>query len=1177
MKNSRLLCFVLAAQAALWAAATSLTLNSQTKVDLTFNEANGEYTLVTTGEDPHIVTNSFSSASTDTKVEFEYQASADIDDVQLFFRDPESEARSRHYGSLKATNSWIRVSYNVARERSDHSWGGSGSLLRLDFGHNSGITIKIRNLGINGRYTISDSEKSAVSQNVVRYLSADYYNKIENVEVTADKVIVEGYTSMDGCTLVEICPQGSAASLSGYKLIQGLPNGAFCIEFDRMYQDVNTLRDRLLSAWAIINSNSKVVSHARYADKVPQIHHPKPGVLKNKKGIGAIGNYNMFDMDQLGISSATFNIVLNSFMSLRKDYDDWIEHEYAGRKYYINKGQIDNYDNILKQCENKGIVIAAIILIVPEGGESEYSSTIAHPEYDKGSTNGHYCMPNLNDIDGVNAYAAAIDFLAKRYTVDGQGRIHHWILHNEVDQNLEWTNMGTQPMMRYLLEYNKSMRICSNIVRQYDPNSYVLASFTSSWCGTHGNGGYSAKAMLDNLVSFSKVEGDYRWGVAAHPYPINFFKPAFWSADTEATYSEDSGYSTFKNIEVISNWMLKPEHYYKNKEKRILFFSENGVNAMDNSSTYLNIQAAGAAWAWKKVQRSQGIDAVMWHNWFDNPGEDGLHLGLRDSDLNPKPVWYVWQAAGTDQESAVFDKYLSTIGISSWDQIHSSVSVVGNESQRFNPVLSSCSDATVTYNSDYQSYKFVTTGGDPQFQTEACSTALSTNSNVLSFEYKLDKDVSDFQVFFSPMAEEVRSFMTALPATSEWRRVYIDITNFRSVYGWGGADSFLRFDPCRASGYTMQIRHICVNSGQVEDAALLGISSSGANNCSLSIDSQSGAATATTSGSDPYFYTTKLSTNLSEKATKLMFDYQLSTASTMQIYFLDYSGEVRSTKVSLPAASTWTRKTVDIASICRDHGWGFEGDYLRIDPAANSGITFKIRNLSVNTGEYTSDHNLLLDNANTTWVSLSRSANPTPWDADIDYGSVPAYYNWTLCTTGTDPYLNTTRLDKNLNDDATKLYFEYKATADVSPFEIYLLDPETAQRSQRFDGIMPATSEWTPVTIDLTNLRNTYGWGLAGNRLRLDFGSAKGNTINVRYLTIYNGDAPVSSVDTIADSGYRIYGTTGGIVFKSNGNRTFTIYNVMGMPVRHISVADEAFVSLSRGIYIVDGSKVVVR
>ena len=113
----------------------------------------------------------------------------------------------------------------------------------------------------------------------------------------------------------------------------------------------------------------------------------------------------------------------------------------------------------------------------------------------------------------------------------------------------------------------------------------------------------------------------------------------------------------------------------KDGTKRLLFLSEQGTNSPSYSPSDLALQAAGGAWAWKKVSQLDGIDAIQWHNWADNKVEYGLRIGLRSFDadgwsaLAPKPVWYVWKAGGTSEESAVFDQYLPTLGIKSWDEI----------------------------------------------------------------------------------------------------------------------------------------------------------------------------------------------------------------------------------------------------------------------------------------------------------------------------------------------------------------------------------------------------------------------------------------------------------------------------------------------------------------------------
>ena len=201
----------------------------------------------------------------------------------------------------------------------------------------------------------------------------------------------------------------------------------------------------------------------------------------------------------------------------------------------------------------------------------------------------------------------------------------------------------------------------------------MLGSYTHSW--TSEGGGYAPKAMLERTADYSVAEGDFRWGVAYHPYPQDLSRPDFWARDTEATDSDDTHFVTFRNPEVIDRWIRQPRNLYKGTQKRVLFFSENGTSSPSYSESDLALQAAGACLAWKKIQTLDGIDAVQWHNWRDNAFEaaQGLRLGLHAmaaegmADYACKPVWYVWQAAGTDREETVFAPYLDVIGLSSWE------------------------------------------------------------------------------------------------------------------------------------------------------------------------------------------------------------------------------------------------------------------------------------------------------------------------------------------------------------------------------------------------------------------------------------------------------------------------------------------------------------------------------
>ncbi len=77
--------------------------------------------------------------------------------------------------------------------------------------------------------------------------------------------------------------------------------------------------------------------------------------------------------------------------------------------------------------------------------------------------------------------------------------------------------------------------------------------------------------MLTQNVRYSEVEGDFWWGVAYHPYPENLTKSDFWKNDTQSTYNPNTKFVTFKNLEVINDWILADENRYNGSVKRNLF------------------------------------------------------------------------------------------------------------------------------------------------------------------------------------------------------------------------------------------------------------------------------------------------------------------------------------------------------------------------------------------------------------------------------------------------------------------------------------------------------------------------------------------------------------------------------------------------------------------------------
>ena len=653
-------------------------------VTLAYDKKTGTSTITTTGTDPYILTSILKKTLPDDScvLSFKYNAAATSApaELQIFFAQPTSEDRSVKLSTPFNTDGsgWQSFALNIKKLREKLKWGKKGQYMRFDFGSEAGKVIRIRELCVR---KMTDKEKAdyeanenfeAYKQNMATHLNAylnnSYASKVTDVEVSASKVTIKGQCAGSGkFALVDVAPWEEVTETATFPSRIDITNNTFTITADRNVTRDGITYDRAFSKWAIVKvdgGKDVLDSHARYADNIAALRSASKMKLQNKKGLGGPGNFT--DLDEMGIKSITYNIPINALLSSNSNGGS--AYKFGGKTYYINSAYQATIDKVLTYCYQRGIVVAAIILTPTQ---SEFKD----PE----CTGGYYSMPNMTTAAAVNLYAAALNYLADRYSQNTHGRINHWIMHNEVDMNTDWTNMGTQPELRYLDRYVKSMRLAYNIVRQYDQNASILGSFTHSWTNDDFLKGYSTKTMIEQIVQYSNAEGDFRWGVAAHPYPQDLSKPEFWKNDTKSTYSRNTDFVTFKNLEVINDWILNKQHYYKGTTKRILFLSENGTNTPGYSPQYLQQQAAGAAWAWKKVNALAGIDAIQWHNYQDNRAEFGLRIGLRkypddaDDPGGRKLSWFVWQAAGTANEDEVFKPYLSTIGITAWKDIFGSV------------------------------------------------------------------------------------------------------------------------------------------------------------------------------------------------------------------------------------------------------------------------------------------------------------------------------------------------------------------------------------------------------------------------------------------------------------------------------------------------------------------------
>lgn len=665
------------------------------------------WTIHTTGSDPYLFTQPLQQglAQGETVLTFEYFATSYLSQLQVFWGPPISENNSKS-GELGVREGWTSYSLDLSRELS--GWGKPGHMLRLDFGNKPGYRIQIRNLRFRkpnaeeqARIANYEEKKkeSAIRKNALKqYFNKNYPARLTRISVEGDSIIVEGRLPGDdreGWYLAEVPMYENIAWGASFDVLFEIPAvsagaGAAGTGFRTAVPRYGSLpgyqADRLLSKWVIVQKEAgqpRIRSAARYPDSIEPLYQLRPKQPASKKGLGGFhaGKFTA-DLDSLGITSVTVNMWISKMLRSQPSAET-IPFEYRGKTYYADRNWVERHDRTLQETAKRDILVSAIVLIdkAVNTPDTAIGRIMQHPDCDP---SGIYSMANLTSPEGVEYYAAAMDFLARRYSRPDKrfGRVHHWIVHNEVDAGWVWTNMGEADTLLFMDTYHKSMRLVQNIARQYNPHAKAFISLTHYWNWTVDKHFYHSRDLLEILLKYSALEGDFDWGIAHHPYPESLFEPKSWE-DEKVDFTFDTPLITFKNVEVLDSWVKQPFTKYLGEYKRTVFLSEQGPNSRDYSPQHLAEQAASMAYVWKKMDVLDGIDAFQFHNWIDNRGEGGLRIGLRrfpDDSEDPagkKPVWYVYRDLGTPAEQQAIEFAKDLIGIDDWEEVRYRGSIPG--------------------------------------------------------------------------------------------------------------------------------------------------------------------------------------------------------------------------------------------------------------------------------------------------------------------------------------------------------------------------------------------------------------------------------------------------------------------------------------------------------------------
>lgn len=579
------------------------------------------------------------------------------------------------------------VPYRTLLTKQPEKW----QQFRLDLGLASEATLVIRNARLRppnpGEFANKDlSEVDRRDHALQGYLTKKFDSQVTNVSLSAAEVTISFTAGKNdhGLFLAEVpifrAPDDATRFESLSQLTsEGLTRGS--ITLLRHRERVGKPYDRLISRWQLVTIGAGGErlprSHARYPDTFPSTHShvPRP-VPANKKGLGgwSAASAAASDIDELDITAITMNLVINTLLSDQPSQNT-VPFQWQGQTYHANRHVLQRFDRTLLEAAKRNVLVDAVILLSNpnrKGHANPVAKLMGHPDADPSAA---FAMPHMDSEKGVMAYGAALDLLARRYSrPDGaHGRIHNYIVHNEIDAGWSWTNCGEKPLAYFFDLYHRSMRLTDLITRSQDPATRSYITLTHHWAEPGNWRFYGSKYMLQELAKWDQAEGDFPWALAYHPYPISLFKPRTW--EDEVTLDFDSGRITPRNIEILDAWMRTPEMLDRNGQTRPVHLSENGFNSIDYSPAALRDQAAGMAYAWKKIQPLSTIVTWQYHNHIDNRAEGGLRLGLRkfpddeDEPLGKKPIWHLYQSLATPREEEACRPYLSVIGIQNWGQV----------------------------------------------------------------------------------------------------------------------------------------------------------------------------------------------------------------------------------------------------------------------------------------------------------------------------------------------------------------------------------------------------------------------------------------------------------------------------------------------------------------------------
>ncbi len=409
--------------------------------------------------------------------------------------------------------------------------------------------------------------------------------------------------------------------------------GGDSLLFPRYAED----HDLIICRFAVSLDGEPVAGVCYVTDVAPEVSRGNTPRPPKGKPVGTWVTCPGEDMDYYGFGGMMTEINTTWIQTLTPAEDD-IPHVWNGKTYWFVKSMMDTYDRLMMPCIERRL--PCLVRLINrfsyrlKGSDSRLRAAIGHPAYEDTGFSEQMSAFNITGEEGLELYCACVDFLCARY-VDPTSSLFCAVVMdvgNEINSQAVWHNCGPMACMAYMEEYTQQLRLAHLIGQTYNTAFRVDVSFDHHFAMAYRPDPlryYSAKECLLRLTAISRRDGDFSWGISAHPYPEDLSKPDFYN-DATALFSYNTPRVTMKNIEVWQSVAEHPAVAYRESPRSVVF-DEQGFHTDYNDPESENKGAYAFVLLWLKMRHCPNLEQFLINRYTDMPENDesGLHLGLR--------------------------------------------------------------------------------------------------------------------------------------------------------------------------------------------------------------------------------------------------------------------------------------------------------------------------------------------------------------------------------------------------------------------------------------------------------------------------------------------------------------------------------------------------------------------